>query len=199
MTDSLICKAGIISQAKSGDARFTDSREDEQQRGITIKSTSVSLYYTMDNIDELEAVMASLPDPTDRPVEAEDGATAAATAAAANSPAMGAESPALSMFTPSPAVGGKFSPGSPASKFVLSSPALKAGKSPAAAAAAGGKIPELELSEAAATVAATVDQEGDEDAPDSEAVVLDEAAYDKLSSDNRKNFLINLIDSPGMK
>jgi len=32
---------------------------------------------------------------------------------------------------------------------------------------------------------------------DSGPVVLDQAAYDKLNADNRKNFLINLIDSPG--
>lgn len=48
MTDSLICKAGIISEAKAGEARFTDTRQDEQERGITIKSTGVSLYYETD-------------------------------------------------------------------------------------------------------------------------------------------------------
>lgn len=45
LTDSLIAKAGIISTANAGNARFTDTREDEQERGITIKSTGVSLYY----------------------------------------------------------------------------------------------------------------------------------------------------------
>lgn len=45
LTDSLIAKAGIISEAKAGEARFTDTRADEQERGITIKSTGVSLYY----------------------------------------------------------------------------------------------------------------------------------------------------------
>ena len=48
LTDSLICRAGIISAAKAGDARFTDTRADEQERGITIKSTGVSLYYECD-------------------------------------------------------------------------------------------------------------------------------------------------------
>jgi elongation factor 2 len=47
LTDSLISKAGIIAQAKAGDARFTDTRADEQERGITIKSTGVSLYYEL--------------------------------------------------------------------------------------------------------------------------------------------------------
>jgi len=48
LTDSLIAKAGIISDAKAGEARFTDTRQDEQERGITIKSTGVSLYYETD-------------------------------------------------------------------------------------------------------------------------------------------------------
>lgn len=48
LTDSLICKAGIISEAKAGDARATDTRKDEQERGITIKSTGISLYYETD-------------------------------------------------------------------------------------------------------------------------------------------------------
>jgi len=49
LTDSLIASAGIIAKAKAGDARFMDTREDEQNRTITIKSTSVSLYFEMDN------------------------------------------------------------------------------------------------------------------------------------------------------
>lgn len=48
LTDSLICKAGIISEAKAGEARATDTRQDEQDRGITIKSTGISLYYEAD-------------------------------------------------------------------------------------------------------------------------------------------------------
>lgn len=51
LTDSLIAKAGIISEAKAGEARFTDTRADEQERGITIKSTGVSLYYESDILD----------------------------------------------------------------------------------------------------------------------------------------------------
>ncbi|CEP60297.1 elongation factor 2 LALA0_S01e07492g [Lachancea lanzarotensis] len=44
LTDSLVQRAGIISAAKAGEARFTDTRKDEQERGITIKSTAISLY-----------------------------------------------------------------------------------------------------------------------------------------------------------
>ncbi len=39
LTDSLVCKAGIIAAAKAGEMRFTDTRKDEQERCITIKST----------------------------------------------------------------------------------------------------------------------------------------------------------------
>jgi len=49
LTDSLIGAAGIIAQAKAGDARFMDTRKDEQERTITIKSTSVSLYFEMED------------------------------------------------------------------------------------------------------------------------------------------------------
>lgn len=51
LTDSLIAKAGIISDAAAGDARFTDTRQDEKDRGITIKSTGVSLYYETNIVD----------------------------------------------------------------------------------------------------------------------------------------------------
>merc|ERR1712137_733025 len=47
LTDSLISKAGIIGAAQAGEARYTDTRQDEQDRCITIKSTGVSLYYEM--------------------------------------------------------------------------------------------------------------------------------------------------------
>jgi elongation factor 2 len=48
LTDSLISRAGIIAEDKSGDTRYMDTRKDEQARGITIKSTGVSLYYEYD-------------------------------------------------------------------------------------------------------------------------------------------------------
>jgi len=49
LTDSLVSKAGIIASAKAGDARFTDTRADEQERCITIKSTGISMYYELPN------------------------------------------------------------------------------------------------------------------------------------------------------
>jgi elongation factor 2 len=45
LTDSLVAAAGIIAIAKAGDMRITDTRADEQERCITIKSTAISLYF----------------------------------------------------------------------------------------------------------------------------------------------------------
>lgn len=51
LTDSLVSKAGIIASAKAGETRFTDTRKDEQERCITIKSTAISLYYELEKED----------------------------------------------------------------------------------------------------------------------------------------------------
>jgi len=51
LTDSLVSKAGIIAGAKAGETRFTDTRKDEQETCITIKSTAISLYYEMSEKD----------------------------------------------------------------------------------------------------------------------------------------------------
>lgn len=45
LTDSLVAAAGIIAMANAGDQRLTDTRQDEQDRCITIKSTGISLYF----------------------------------------------------------------------------------------------------------------------------------------------------------
>lgn len=45
LTDSLIARAGIIAMKNAGDDRYMDTRQDEKDRGITIKSTGVSLYF----------------------------------------------------------------------------------------------------------------------------------------------------------
>ncbi|KAG6550582.1 hypothetical protein Mapa_007835 [Marchantia paleacea] len=50
LTDSLVAAAGIIAQADAGDVRLTDTRADEAERGITIKSTGISLYYEMSDL-----------------------------------------------------------------------------------------------------------------------------------------------------
>uniref|UniRef100_A0A2I9LNZ0 Elongation factor 2 n=1 Tax=Centruroides hentzi TaxID=88313 RepID=A0A2I9LNZ0_9SCOR len=51
LTDSLVSKAGIIAAAKAGEMRFTDTRKDEQERCITIKSTAVSMYFELGEKD----------------------------------------------------------------------------------------------------------------------------------------------------
>ncbi|RYP25148.1 hypothetical protein DL765_000029 [Monosporascus sp. GIB2] len=65
LTDSLLAKAGIISTAKAGDARATDTRADEQERGITIKSTAISLYGSLENEEDLKDVVGAKPDGKD--------------------------------------------------------------------------------------------------------------------------------------
>mmetsp|Transcript_3612 Transcript_3612/g.7448 ORF Transcript_3612/g.7448 Transcript_3612/m.7448 type:complete len:849 (-) Transcript_3612:438-2984(-) len=47
LTDSLVASAGIISMDNAGDARLTDTRSDEQERCITIKSTGISLFFDL--------------------------------------------------------------------------------------------------------------------------------------------------------
>jgi len=48
LTDSLVQKAGIISSKAAGGARYTDTRADEAARGITIKSTGISMFFEYD-------------------------------------------------------------------------------------------------------------------------------------------------------
>ena len=65
LTDSLLAKAGIISTAKAGDARATDTRADEQERGITIKSTAISLYGQLEHDDDLKDIVGTKADSKD--------------------------------------------------------------------------------------------------------------------------------------
>ncbi|KAF3942292.1 hypothetical protein ABW19_dt0204720 [Dactylella cylindrospora] len=51
LSDSLVQHAGIIAASNAGDARYMDTRKDEQERGITIKSTAISLYAHMGDED----------------------------------------------------------------------------------------------------------------------------------------------------
>jgi elongation factor 2 len=56
LTDSLVQRAGIISAAKAGEARFTDTRQDEQDRCITIKSTAISLFAHLQDPDDVKDI-----------------------------------------------------------------------------------------------------------------------------------------------
>ena len=51
LTDSLLAKAGIIAGSRAGDARATDTRQDEQDRGITIKSTAITMFFELPKED----------------------------------------------------------------------------------------------------------------------------------------------------
>jgi elongation factor 2 len=50
-----VSKAGIIATANAGNMRYTDTRDDEKERGITIKSTAISMYFDI-NKEELGAI-----------------------------------------------------------------------------------------------------------------------------------------------
>ncbi|MHA2325574.1 MAG: GTP-binding protein [Promethearchaeota archaeon] len=45
LTDSLLAASGLLAEKVAGEARATDTREDEQERGITIKTTGISLVH----------------------------------------------------------------------------------------------------------------------------------------------------------
>lgn len=64
LTDSLLAKAGIISSGKAGEARATDTRPDEQERGITIKSTAISLYGTLPSDEDIKDIVGQKTDGT---------------------------------------------------------------------------------------------------------------------------------------
>ena len=63
LSDALVSKAGIISKKAAGDARSLDTRADEQERCITIKSTGISLYFEYDPevADKAPAAAAAAP------------------------------------------------------------------------------------------------------------------------------------------
>ncbi|XP_041980466.1 elongation factor-like GTPase 1 [Aricia agestis] len=53
LADSLISSNGIISQRMTGKLRYMDSRPDEQERGITMKSSSIALYHALEKEEYL--------------------------------------------------------------------------------------------------------------------------------------------------
>lgn len=53
LCDSLIAFAGIISDSNVGGARTLDTGEEEKNRGITIKSTGISMYYELESHDQV--------------------------------------------------------------------------------------------------------------------------------------------------
>ena len=86
LTDSLVAKAGLISQATAGEKRFMDTREDEQLRTITIKSTSVSMVFDVEpprvRVKPVKGAWKPHKKGDNKEAEAEEAESAAATATA---------------------------------------------------------------------------------------------------------------------
>ena len=59
LADSLVAANGVISARLAGKLRYMDSRKDEQERGITMKSSVISLYYPLGNVEYLVNLMDS--------------------------------------------------------------------------------------------------------------------------------------------
>ncbi|XP_063981868.1 elongation factor-like GTPase 1 [Diachasmimorpha longicaudata] len=59
LADSLVASNGIISNKLAGKLRYLDSRHDEQQRGITMKSSSIALYHTHNEEEYLVNIIDS--------------------------------------------------------------------------------------------------------------------------------------------
>ncbi|KAF2077003.1 hypothetical protein CYY_001712 [Polysphondylium violaceum] len=53
LSDSLITRAGIIADKVAGNMRYMDGLKAEQERGITIKSSSVSLHFEIQDKEDL--------------------------------------------------------------------------------------------------------------------------------------------------
>lgn len=51
MSDSLVAAAGMLSESVAGDARWLDSDQEEQDRGITINSGNVSMVHAIEGKD----------------------------------------------------------------------------------------------------------------------------------------------------
>eukprot|EP00518_Triparma_eleuthera_P004582 CAMPEP_0182458272 /NCGR_PEP_ID=MMETSP1319-20130603/3650_1 /TAXON_ID=172717 /ORGANISM="Bolidomonas pacifica, Strain RCC208" /LENGTH=866 /DNA_ID=CAMNT_0024656927 /DNA_START=1 /DNA_END=2601 /DNA_ORIENTATION=+ len=79
LTDSLVSKAGIIAAKNAGEARFTDTRQDEQDRCITIKSTGISMFFEYDM--RAGQKVEETPAPAEGEGEGEEGEEVEATAA----------------------------------------------------------------------------------------------------------------------
>ncbi|KAG8185648.1 hypothetical protein JTE90_018525 [Oedothorax gibbosus] len=59
LADSLLASNGIISQKMAGKLRYMDSRKDEQERGITMKSSAVAVHYQKGDANYLINVIDS--------------------------------------------------------------------------------------------------------------------------------------------
>ena len=52
----MLASNGIISSRMSGKLRYMDSRQDEQERGITMKSSAISLHHLKGNLKYFKSI-----------------------------------------------------------------------------------------------------------------------------------------------
>jgi len=62
LSDSLLSEAGLLNPELAGEAKVLDYLEEEQERGITMKSTNISLYYEKSLEDQEEPFLINLID-----------------------------------------------------------------------------------------------------------------------------------------
>lgn len=62
LSDSLLSEAGLLNPDLAGEARVLDYLEEEQERGITMKSTNISLYYEKSLEDQEQPFLINLID-----------------------------------------------------------------------------------------------------------------------------------------
>jgi ribosome assembly protein 1 len=57
LADSLVATNGVISSRLAGKLRYMDSRKDEQERGITMKSSAIALFCLAEGKEYLVKLM----------------------------------------------------------------------------------------------------------------------------------------------
>jgi ribosome assembly protein 1 len=62
LTDILISSNGIISQKSAGQLRYMDCRQDEQERGITMKSSSIAILYKHSQKKNIPTILCNVID-----------------------------------------------------------------------------------------------------------------------------------------
>lgn len=76
LSDSLLASNGIISSKLAGKVRYLDSREDEQERGITMESSAISLYFKiMRRVNATSAQAGTVSDQSNASPEASPSAS----------------------------------------------------------------------------------------------------------------------------
>ncbi|KAG5191663.1 P-loop containing nucleoside triphosphate hydrolase protein [Tribonema minus] len=94
LSDGLVCSNGIISSKLAGKLRYLDSTADEQQRGITMRSSAISLLYELQLKGKRAAAAHAAAEGSGAEGSGAEGAVQNGTGAAADSEAAAAGTPA---------------------------------------------------------------------------------------------------------